>query len=209
MITEDELKYSLNEIKNINIKDILNLFMEKGFNIIKEEIKTNSDNYYDDKDLTFYKKGISLRIRTVIKNGSIEKYKVTYKEPKNSKEYLKRIEDEKTVDNDSFETLMDNIEYVDYTNIISTPIINSYTLRKNTILKRNDFSFSFCEDDTKFTNYLNQKTIESKMLELEHKSGDNKEILDVKKILEEGFPNLKITKVNKYQMGIEYTTIKN
>ncbi len=211
---EFELKYIIDDnFDEVNLlEQIKGVFITNGFKVVSVTEKYNNDEYYDTRNLDFYKSGGSLRIRKVEQNG-IEKIKATCKIPLGKGEvYSSRSEIEDTLVDDKFETfkskMVDLKAGVDFDKILNVPVLNSRTKRVDIVLDRNGIQVCLSFDSSQYTNHiLDELSSTDKMIEIEA-IGDlsNRIILnEIHDFFSSYFNGLIINKQSKYERGIKRT----
>lgn len=216
---EFELKYIVNNTfnditkdKNILLNQIISLFIKNGFKVISKIEKQNSDEYYDSKDLSLYKKGGSLRIRKIKQNNN-EILKATCKLPLEKGEvYSSRSEIEEKLSDDTFETFKkimenSNIE-VDFDEILRYPILKSHTKRHDVVLDKNGVQVCLSFDSSTYTNHiLDEISTTDKMIEIEAIGKLNNRIVlnEIHEFITASLNDLVINKQSKYERGINLT----
>lgn len=211
---EFELKYIVeDEIKEDYLLDqILSVFVENGFKIVSTIEKQNDDEYYDTKNLDFYKKGGSLRIRKV-KQKDKEKIKATCKMPLEKGEvYSSRSEIEENLPDDHFETFRQkmvelNVE-INFEELLNFPILNSKTKRSDVVLEKNGVQVCLSFDRSQYTNHsLNEISATDRMIEIEAIGKLNDRIIlnEIHEFITSVFQGLKVNKQSKYERGINRT----
>ena len=218
---EFELKYIINEntAEEIDQETLLNQIISvftstsNGFKVVSETDIENNDEYYDTRYLDLYKNGGSLRIRRIEQKGK-KKTKATCKMPLNGVEvYSSRSEIEETLSDDSFETFMQKMiesgATVDFDHILSFPILNSHTKRKDIVFEKNGVQVRLSFDNSKYTNHtLNDISAYDRMIEIEPIGELSNRIIlnEIHDFITSNFSDLlKVNKQSKYERGINRT----
>ena len=213
MGTELELKYIIEEFgEGPVLEQVVDLFIANGFKKISTEVKQNNDEYYDTPDLTLYQNGGSLRIRQTTKDEKTV-YKCAYKIPRCEKEaYHSRTEIEKQLLDSKFESLrlmMESLDVpVDFNKICNFPILNSTTVRVDTILEKAGFRFCLSFDIVLYTNHSLYETMATdKMMEIEAVGEPiNRSILnEIHGFISREVKNITLSHQSKYERGINST----
>lgn len=217
---EFELKYIVgNTLEESNLLDqdtllnqIISVFIENGFEVVSTTEKQNNDEYYDTRNLDFYKNGGSLRIRKIEQNGK-EKIKATCKIPLEKGEiYSSRSEIEENLPDDNFGTfrqkMIDSNVAVNFEEILKFPILNSRTKRTDVVLDKNRVQVCLSFDNSQYTNHaLNEISVTDRMIEIEAIGKLNNRIIlnEIHQFITSSFQGLSVNKQSKYERGINRT----
>lgn len=212
---EFELKYIMGENNSAAQDNILNTLLSNGFRISAMKSKENDDEYYDTKDLSLLSRGGSLRIRKLTQDGK-QKFKATYKMPTAVGEvYSSRHEIEMNLENNSIEELKEKMAEkkidVDLEHVLSNPLLNAVTQRRDFVLEKNGVQVCLSFDNTKYTNHaLQGKTAEDSMVEIEALGSVEDRVMlnEINTILTSNYPGLKTNKQSKYERGMKKTRAK-
>lgn len=199
---ELELKYLTN--KDFNISTLLNLLTKNGFSMIKMQNVTNTDMYFDTPNKDLLKDGASLRIR-IVNNKPYGTLKYPVNKDNN---YCERIEIEKEIEEEDFNSLLNIFNDIPYdiSNVCPKPTLSIINHRYEIYLKYEDVIIALANDDVTYKKD-NEEEHET-MIEIEIKEGLNYKLLDNINDLIINNLGLIPTKENKYKRGLS-NNIKN
>ena len=209
---EFELKYIINQSQQLSQDSILEPLLSNGFKIVKIKSKQNDDEYFDTRDASLLTRGGSLRIRKLTQDDK-QRYKATYKMPTAVGEvYSSREEIELDLDKPSIEELKEKMQQkkieVDLTEVLTTPLLNAVTQRRDLILEKNGVQVCLSFDNTKYKNHaLNGQMAEDSMIEIEALGNVEDRVMlnEINSILQSNIQGLQINKQSKYERGIQKT----
>ena len=202
---ENELKYIYfgDNFKDI-LKDLLSVFKENGFDILKFQFKEQEDFYYDTLNFSILQKEESLRIRKK-ENG----FKGTYKRiVDNSSDYLVREEIEcglLNLDINFFLGLL-NKKGIIFDGDFSLVLVVKND-RQDILVQKDNVTLCISLDNIFYYNQLSDNIARDKMIEIEVKDGSNDKILnEVNEFVYDNFKFLTINKDSKYIRGMNKTS---
>lgn len=199
---ELELKYLTN--KDFKLARLLNLLTKNGFIILDMYDVINIDKYFDTPNKDLLKDGASLRIR-IVNNKPYGTLKYPVNKDNN---YCERIEIEKEIEEEDFNSLLNIFNDIPYdiSNVCPKPTLSIINHRYEIYLKYEDVIIALANDDVTYKKD-NEEEHET-MIEIEIKEGLNYKLLD--NINELIINNLGLipTKENKYKRGLRLTTSK-
>lgn len=211
---EAELKYIIESEKDtVEQTKIIDIFLSLGYKYISTNNKVNSDDYYDTRDLSYYKSDCILRRRKIIKNGVIV-YKGTYKSPKSNDEvYCDRVEIEEVLKEDNFDTFIKTMHransIINFNDLVESPIINIKNNRTDLVFDKEGMRMCVSLDDCIYTNLIMDNTIaKDRMIEIESIGIFSKEQMEsIDKSMKEVL-GLRSNKQSKYTRALNKTDNK-
>lgn len=196
---EMELKYLVDD--NFDIISFVLYLVNNGFTMEDLNHVTNEDIYFDTPDRLLQRTDSSLRIRII----NEKKIKGTLKYPvDNDGLYMQRIEIEKGLESKTFDALLNafNNEKFDLSKICPFPFLRLFNSRHDFTLKNGENIITLSFDIITYN-----EAIQELMVEIETKKTTNPKVLeDINELIKRKY-DLKTTKQNKYQRGIELTKL--
>lgn len=196
---EMELKYLVDD--NFDIISFVLYLVNNGFTMEDLNHVTNEDIYFDTPDRLLQRTDSSLRIRII----NEKKIKGTLKYPvDNDSLYMQRIEIEKDLESKTFDALLNafNNEKFDLSKICPFPFLRLFNSRHDFTLKNGENIITLSFDIITYN-----EAIQELMVEIETKKTTNPKVLeDINELIKRKY-DLKTTKQNKYQRGIELTKL--
>lgn len=209
-----ELKYIVKskEDHETLLNTIIAAFKRNDFRVLEVSEANSDDEYYDTRDLFYYKAGGSLRIRNK-SNGEI---KGIYIMPLVSEDvYSSRLGIQGLMENPDFcsfgETMQSEGSGIDFNNIVKTPILNVENSRINIILEKSGVKIRLSLDVIKYINsILNGATAFDTIIEIEVIGNVNDRVIlnEIHSFISYYFKDLEINLQSKYERGIESTVDK-